>query len=64
MIELKRFILVPRDAMELLARRFTALEDAQEAATESCAADGQAVYVLELRAVASRADRPVKVTTL
>jgi len=36
-----------------------------DAATEACAAEeGQTMYVVEMRAVAARADRPVKVTEL
>lgn len=63
-VELKKFVLIPRDALEMMARRYAALSDATEAASASCAEDGQTVYVVEMRAVASRADRPVKVTKL
>lgn len=63
-IKAKKFILLPRDALELLNRRYAELGEASDAASESCASDGQTVYVLEMRAVASRADRPVKVTKL
>jgi hypothetical protein len=63
-VKAKRFVLVPRDAAELLQRRYGELAEATEAASASCAEDGQAVYVVELRAVAARADRPVKVTKL
>lgn len=60
----KKFVVVPRDAFELLIRRFAEISEATEAATQSCVEDGQSVYVLELKAVAARADRPVKVTKL
>lgn len=63
-IKAKRFILIPRDALELMTRRFAQIAEATEAASSSCAEDGQTVYVVEMRAIASRADRPVKVTKL
>lgn len=63
-IKVKKFVLIPRDAMELLQRRFAELPEATEFASASCGEDGQSVYVVELRAVATRADRPVKVTKL
>jgi adenylate kinase len=63
-IKPKRFVLIPRDAFELMIRRFADIGDATEAASQSCAEDGQTVYVVEMRAVAARADRPVKVTKL
>lgn len=63
-VEPKKFIVIPRDAFELLSRRHAALNEATEAASDSCAEDGQTMYVVELRAVAARADRPVKVTKL
>ncbi len=64
MVKPKRFVLIPRDAFELLARRYAEVGEATEAASQSCAEDGQTVYVVEMRAVAARADRPVKVTKL
>lgn len=64
MIELKKFVLIPRDAFELLSRRFGSIAEATDAASASCGEDGQTVYVVEMKAVASRADRPVKVTKL
>jgi adenylate kinase len=60
----KKFVLIPRDAMELLLRRFAECGEATEAAASSCAEDGQTMYVVEMKAVAARADRPVKVTKL
>lgn len=60
----KKFVLIPRDAFEMMGRRFAELSEASEAASASCAEDGLSVYVVEMRAVASRADRPVKVTKL
>lgn len=63
-VKAKKFILIPRDALELMVRRYAELSEATEAASDSCAEGGQAVYVVELKAVATRADRPVKVTTL
>jgi hypothetical protein len=64
MIKAKRFVVIPRDALELMMRRYAELGEATEAASQSCAEDGQTVYVVELKAVAARADRPVKVTKL
>lgn len=64
MIKTKRFVLIPRDALELLLRRYAELGEATEAASSSCAEDGQTVYVVEMKAVAARADRPVKVSKL
>lgn len=63
-VEPKKFVLIPRDAFDMLARRYPELGDAIEAASSACAEDGQTVYVVEMRAVAARADRPVKVTKL
>lgn len=63
-VKLKKFIVIPRDALELLLKRFADFDEATEAATEACSEDGQTVYVLEMKAVAARADRPVKVRKL
>lgn len=63
-VKVKKFLAIPRDAFELLMRRHAELADATEDATNACAESGQAFYVVELRAIASRADRPVKVTKL
>lgn len=64
MIKTKKFVVIPRDAFELMTRRFVELGEATEAASQSCAEDGQTVYVVEMKAVAARADRPVKVSKL
>lgn len=63
-VKLKKFIVVPRDAMELLTRRYAEIEDAQQAAEDGCAEEGQALYVLEMKLVAARAAPPVKVRKL
>lgn len=63
-IKPKKFVLIPRDAFELMSRRYGELNEATEAASGACAEDGQTMYVVEMRAVAARADRPVKVTKL
>lgn len=63
-VKAKKFLLIPRDALELLERRYAELDEAVDAASGSAAENGQSVYVVELRAVAARADRPVKVTKL
>lgn len=60
----KKFIVVPRDAFEVLHQKHAALDDAVEAAEAFCSESGQTAYVLELKAVAARADRPVKVRRL
>lgn len=64
MSEAKKFVIVPADALDCLTARFAVYDDAVEAATVRCSEDGQRIYVLELKAVAARADRPVKVTKL
>ena len=64
MVKPKKFLLIPRDAFEVLQRRYAELGEATEAASQSCGEDGQTVYVVEMKAVAARADRPVKVTKL
>lgn len=63
-VTLKKFVAIPRDAFEILLRRYATQEDAVAAASESCAEDGMSVIVVEMKAVASRADRPVTVRTL
>ena len=63
-IKPKRFICIPRDALELMGSRFVDLNEATEAASNSCAENGMTVYVVEMKAVAARADKPVKVTKL
>ena len=63
-VDTKKFVLIPRDAFELLTRRYAKLLEATEAASDACSEDGQTVYVVEMRVVAARADRPVKVTKL
>jgi hypothetical protein len=60
----KKFIVIPRDAFELLTRRDATVEEATERASADCADTGMQHYVVELKAVASRADRPVKVRKL
>lgn len=63
-VKRKKYVLIPRDAFELMEQRFVELNEATEAASTACAENGQAVYVVEMRAVVARADRPVKVTKL
>lgn len=63
-VKLKKYVVIPRDAFELLSRRFVEFDEATEAATEACSEGGQTMYVVEMKAVASRADRPVKVNKL
>lgn len=60
----KKYLVIPRDALDMLERREATLEAATERASNECAESGMAHYVLEVRAVAARADRPVKVTKL
>lgn len=57
----QKFIVIPRDAFELLLQRHGTLAEATGAGTQQCAETGQASYVVEVKAVAQRADRPVKV---
>ena len=61
-ITVKAFVVVPRDAFELLTNRHATLDEAIQSASDLCAESGMAVMVMELKATAARADRPVKVT--
>lgn len=63
-VKRKKFVVIPRDALDLLERREGTLEEATERAQNDCAETGMAHYVVELKAVAARADRPVKVSKL
>ena len=63
-IKAKKFIVIPRDALELMQRRYADLAEATEAASAYCSESGQSAYVAELRVVVSRVDRPVKVAKL
>jgi hypothetical protein len=63
-VKTKKFVVIPRDAFDLLMRRDATLQEATERATTDCTETGMTHYVVELRAVAARADRPVKVTKL
>lgn len=63
-VKLKKFLVVPRDALEMLDRRYVDFAEAQQAAEDFCGEEGQAVYVLEMKAVAARANPPVKVRKL
>jgi hypothetical protein len=63
-VDRKKFVVIPRDAFEMLDRRDVTLQEATERAMSDCAESGMAHYVVELKAVAARADRPVKVTKL
>lgn len=63
-IKEKKFVVIPKDAFDLLMRRFADINGAIKSAEDDCAEHGQTVYVVEVKAVASRADRPVKVRKL
>lgn len=63
-VSVKQFVVVPRDAFDLLTRRHGSFADAVSEAEANCAETGMATMVIELKAIASRADRPVKVTKL
>jgi hypothetical protein len=63
-VEVKKFVVIPRDAFDVLNSREASLERAIKLAEERCAETGMTVMVVELRAVASRADRPVTVRKL
>lgn len=63
-IERKKFVVIPRDAFEMLDRREVSFQEAADRAEAECTETGMAHYVVELKAVAARADRPVKVTKL
>lgn len=63
-VKLKKYLVIPADAFDLLSRRYVDLDGATDAATDACSDEGQRMYVVEMKAVASRADRPVKVSKL
>lgn len=60
----KKFIVIPRDALDVLMNRFGTHAEATQAATDACAESGQTMFVVEMQTVAARADRPVRVTKL
>lgn len=64
MDDTKKFLVIPNDALDCLAQRFASADEATERASDLCARDGQSHYICELKAVVSRADRPVKVKKL
>lgn len=63
-VKLKKFLVIPRDALDMLERREATLQEATDRAEAECSESGMAHYVVELKAVAARADRPVKVRKL
>lgn len=63
-VKAKKFLVIPRDAFEMLDRRAGDIHEAIERATADCTETGMVHYVVEIKAVAARADRPVKVTKL
>jgi hypothetical protein len=63
-IKPKKFIVVPRDALEMLSRRFVTYEEATEAGSDACSDEGQTMYVVELKASIARETPPVKVRKL
>jgi hypothetical protein len=63
-IKPKQFIVVPRDAMEMLSRRFATYDEAVAAGEEACPEEGQTMYVIELKASIARETPPVKVRKL
>jgi len=63
-LKLKKFVVVPRDAMNCLTQREATLDQAVATATEACSQDGMTIYIAELKAVVARADKPVKVKKL
>jgi hypothetical protein len=63
-VKAKKFVVIPRDAFELLTRRYSTLEEATAEAKESCSESGMQMIVVEMKATAARADRPVTVRRL
>lgn len=63
-VQMKKFVIIPRDAMELLDDRSVDLASAKLRASELCGETGLAHYVVELKAVATREHPPVRVRTL
>lgn len=63
-IKPKRFLAIPRDAYDILARKYATYEEAAEAASTEVEEGGCAMFIVETKAIVARADRPVKVRKL
>jgi hypothetical protein len=63
-VTMKKFVAVPRDAFDCLARRHASFDEAVADGTDYCGETGMSVFVIELKAVVSRADKPVTVKKL
>ena len=56
-----KFIVIPRDALDLLVDRHAYKGAAVDSASARCAESGMTMYVIEITSVVTRADRPVVV---
>lgn len=60
-LEIKKFIVIPRDAFECLHKRHATEADALEVASDLVSDIGSTHYVLELKAAVCRDVPPVRV---
>lgn len=60
----KKFVVIPRDAFDLLMDRHAYKGGAVDSASTRCAESGMTMYVVEIESVVTRADRPVVVKDL
>ena len=60
----KLFVVIPADVYEVLSKRYATQDEAESAATEACADTDIRHIVVEAKAVAARADRPVTLRKL
>ena len=63
-VKMKRFLVVPRDALDKLIDRHVEAAEATEQAKQRCAEEAQAMYVVELRFICTRDTPPVTVRKL
>lgn len=60
----KKFVVIPRDALDLLIDRHADKGSAVDSASARCAESGMTMYAVEITSVITRADRPVVVKDL
>lgn len=60
-VEIKKYIVVPRDAMECLLKRFIEEQSAIDLASDLTCENGLTHYVLEIKASVCREAPPVRV---
>ena len=63
-VQVKKFIVVPLDALSKLEDRYADSASALERAKERCAEEGRTMYVVEMRLVVTRETPPLTVRKL